>query len=151
MHIYLYMREVTLILNIGITAVNAMIVYGAVARNLENPPSGVKILQNATGNSIENSNFSIENKPDIFYEFEGKIYTKKEFALEINASLTLLIGIMQIAMGFCRLGFVTLFFSDAMVNAYAAGCAVHVISSQIQYVLGYKVKQYYGPFKLFFV
>lgn len=51
----------------------------------------------------------------------------------------------------CHLGFLTIFFSNAMVNAYTTGCGVHVFSSQINYVLGYKIKGYNGVLKLYFV
>ena len=126
-----------------------MMVSGAVVRNVENPPQGVRILTNPMHLSENSSNFS--QSSSVFYDYNGHIYTKKEFAIEINASLTLLIGLIQIVLGFCRMGFVTLFFSDAVFNAFAAGCAVHVASAQIPYVLGFEVKQYYCPLKLFFV
>lgn len=49
------------------------------------------------------------------------------------------------------MGFLTIFFSNAMVDSYTTGVAVHVFSSQINYVLGYKVKSPSGIGKLYFV
>ena len=49
------------------------------------------------------------------------------------------------------MGFLTIFFSNAMVDSYTTGVAFHVFSSQINYVLGYKVKSPSGIGKLYFV
>ena len=53
--------------------------------------------------------------------------------------------------GIFKLGFLTIFFSNAMINSYTIGVAVHVFSSQINHLLGYKVKSYPGLFNLIYV
>ena len=46
---------------------------------------------------------------------------------------------------------VVVFFSRAFVTSYTTAVAVHVFSSQVPAILGYKVTNYYGPLKLYYV
>ena len=59
--------------------------------------------------------------------------------------------ILYVYIGIFKLGFLTIFFSNAMINSYTIGVAVHVFSSQVNHILGYKVKSYPGLFKLIYV
>ena len=86
-----------------------------------------------------------------FYLYRGENYTRLEMLVAVNASLTLLVGVLQLAMFALRLGFLTALFSNAMVSGYTTGVAVHVFSSQISYILGYRVHSYHGPLNLLFV
>lgn len=86
-----------------------------------------------------------------FYMYRGENYTRLEMLVAVNASLTLLVGVFQLVMFVLRLGFLTALFSNAMVCGYTTGVAVHVFSSQISYLLGYRVHTYHGPLNLVFV
>lgn len=50
-----------------------------------------------------------------------------------------------------NLGFLTVLFSNAVINGYATGVAIHAISSQISAILGYRVKSYKGVLNLIYV
>lgn len=85
------------------------------------------------------------------YLYGGEKYTRLEMLVAVNASLTLLVGVFQLVMYVLRLGFLTALFSNAMVSGYTTGVAVHVFSSQISYLLGYRVDSHHGPLNLVFV
>lgn len=60
--------------------------------------------------------------------------------------------LLQILFSVFRLGFLFVLFSRPMFGAYTAAAAVHVISGQVPYLLGYRIKSYYyGPIKLYYV
>jgi len=65
--------------------------------------------------------------------------------LKIAISLACLIGIIQIAMGAARLGFVATFMSDPMISGFTTGSAVLVVISQMPHILGIKVPQFSRP------
>ena len=123
-------------------------VNGAVSSKLQIPPAGVtKTTRNIQVGKDNDTKTTVE---DIFI-YNGQEYSEKDFSLMVNASLMLFVGVLQLAMGFCRLGFITLFFSDPMVNGYVAGAAIHVASSQLPDVFGYKIKKFHGPLTLYYV
>ena len=62
-----------------------------------------------------------------------KIYNQ----LAIQCSL--LLGMAYILMGLCRLGFVTIFLSHAVVSGFTTGAAILIALSQIKYLLGYNI------------
>ena len=74
-----------------------------------------------------------------------------EMMLSVNASITLLVGIIQLAMCVFRLGFLTALFSNAMVSGYTTGLAVIVFSTQVPSFFGYSAQTYSGPFSLYHV
>ncbi|XP_068719707.1 prestin-like isoform X1 [Montipora capricornis] len=65
--------------------------------------------------------------------------------LEIAVTLSFLVGIIQIAMGAARLGFVATFMSDPMISGFTTGSAVLVVISQVKHILGLKVPQIPAP------
>lgn len=72
-----------------------------------------------------------------------------EFKVSVACSLSLLVGLCQVLMGFIGLGFVSAYFSDSFVSAYTCGSAIHVGTSQIKDIFGLKnVKKYQGMFKI---
>lgn len=57
-------------------------------------------------------------------------------------------GIILLAMGFLKLGFITAYLSDSFFSAFTSGAAVHIATSQIPAIFGIKVKRYSGAFKI---
>ena len=51
-------------------------------------------------------------------------------------------------MYFLQLGFVTDYLSEPMVNGFLAGSALHVLTSQLKLIFGFKLKANDGVFKL---
>ena len=57
-------------------------------------------------------------------------------------------GIIQVGMYFLQLGFVTDYLSEPMVNGFLAGAALHVCTSQLKLLFGFKLASYDGVFKI---
>lgn len=57
-------------------------------------------------------------------------------------------GIIQVGMYFLQLGFVTDYLSEPMVNGFLAGSALHVLTSQLKLLFGFKLTAYDGVFKV---
>ncbi|KAK3583259.1 hypothetical protein CHS0354_011145 [Potamilus streckersoni] len=53
-------------------------------------------------------------------------------------------------LGVLRLGFITIYLTDALVGGFTTGAAVHVFTSQLQAVLQVKADRYSGAFKLIY-
>ncbi|XP_067683915.1 prestin-like isoform X1 [Haliotis asinina] len=68
--------------------------------------------------------------------------------LKIAMAVTFGIGCIQLLMGLCRLGFVTVYLSDPLVSGFTTGAACHVFTSQIKHIFGVQMGRYYGPLKL---
>ncbi|VDD95694.1 unnamed protein product [Enterobius vermicularis] len=69
--------------------------------------------------------------------------------IEVAATLTFALGILQLVAGLLRLEFLTTYFSDQLVAGYTTGSAVHVIIGQVNEVLGIKIPKSTGPGYLF--
>ncbi|XP_078370071.1 prestin-like isoform X2 [Oculina patagonica] len=65
--------------------------------------------------------------------------------IEIAISLSLLVGIIQVAMGAAKLGFVATFLSDPLISGFTTGSAVFVVVSQLKHILGLTIPQITGP------
>ncbi|KAH9504783.1 hypothetical protein Btru_061948 [Bulinus truncatus] len=65
-------------------------------------------------------------------------------------AVTFCVGIIQITLGFLRMGFLTTFLSDPLISGFTTGAAIHVFSSQIKSAFGVTVKRFSGPLKLIF-
>jgi len=52
---------------------------------------------------------------------------------------SLLVGIVYLLLGACRLGFVTIFLSHAVVAGFTTGAALLIALSQVKYLVGYDV------------
>ncbi|XP_043407677.1 solute carrier family 26 member 6 isoform X3 [Chelonia mydas] len=69
--------------------------------------------------------------------------------VELVATLTMLVGIFQIALGMLQFGFVVTYLSEPLVRGYTTAAAVHVLVSQLKYVFGVEVAEQSGPFSMF--
>ncbi|CAH8592008.1 unnamed protein product [Schistosoma turkestanicum] len=70
----------------------------------------------------------------------------------VAMTLSFLIGIIQLIIGFCQLGTFTSYLAPSMVSGYTSGAGFHVLSSQISSLFGVKAaKKYQGPGSFFMV
>ncbi|TNN19310.1 Prestin [Schistosoma japonicum] len=70
----------------------------------------------------------------------------------VAVTLTFLVGIVQLTIGFCRLGTFTSYLAPSMVSGYTSGSGYHVLSSQVSSLFGVKsAKKYQGPGSFFMV
>uniref|UniRef100_A0A671Y4Y9 Solute carrier family 26 member 3 n=1 Tax=Sparus aurata TaxID=8175 RepID=A0A671Y4Y9_SPAAU len=79
--------------------------------------------------------------------FEG--LTRDEQRVLVASSVTFLAGIMQLAMGVLQVGFVVMYLSDTLVSGFTTAAAVHILVSQLKFVLGLVVPGISGPLIIF--
>lgn len=68
--------------------------------------------------------------------------------IRLAGAITFMAGIVQIILGYCKLGVVTTYMSDSLVSGFTTGAAVHVFTSQVKYVFGLRIRRFSGVFQL---
>ncbi|ESO97404.1 hypothetical protein LOTGIDRAFT_53031, partial [Lottia gigantea] len=71
-----------------------------------------------------------------------------DYKESVAMSVTLFCGLMMIAMGFLKLGFITAYLSESFFAAFTSGAAVHIFTSQVTPMLGLHVTRHSGIFKI---
>uniref|UniRef100_A0AAQ4NY46 STAS domain-containing protein n=1 Tax=Gasterosteus aculeatus aculeatus TaxID=481459 RepID=A0AAQ4NY46_GASAC len=89
-----------------------------------------------------------EGLPHNITGFEG--LTRDEQRVLVASSVTFLAGIMQLAMGILQVGFVVMYLSDTLVSGFTTAAAVHILVSQLKFVLGLTVPGLSGPLALIY-
>jgi solute carrier family 26, other len=69
-----------------------------------------------------------------------------EYRVNAAATLTILVGIVQIVMGAFGLGIISVYFNEAFVSGYTCSSAIHVLTSQIKDIFGIKGTIKYNGF-----
>ncbi|XP_026153698.1 sulfate anion transporter 1 [Mastacembelus armatus] len=69
---------------------------------------------------------------------------KECYAISIAAALTLLAGVYQVIMAVFRLGFVSVYLSTPMLDGFATGASVTILTVQVKYLLGLKIPRHHG-------
>jgi len=64
-------------------------------------------------------------------------YDSVYIRLAIQASL--LVGLTYLIMGICRMGFVTIFLSHAVISGFTTGAAVIIATTQLKHIFGYNI------------
>ncbi|XP_066582584.1 prestin isoform X2 [Prorops nasuta] len=70
--------------------------------------------------------------------------------MQVATAVTFLVGIFQVIMYIFQLGIISTLLSETLVNSFTTGAAVHVLISQIKDLLGLKLSNHKGYFKLIF-
>ncbi|XP_035208266.1 sulfate transporter-like isoform X1 [Stegodyphus dumicola] len=68
--------------------------------------------------------------------------------IHIAMIITFVVGILQTAMGLCRMGYLTSFMSDEMISAFITGTVIHILTSQIKPLTGVEILKHSGPFNV---
>ncbi|TKS91044.1 Chloride anion exchanger [Collichthys lucidus] len=89
-----------------------------------------------------------EGPPANITGFEG-LNTDEQRVL-VASSVTFLVGIMQLAMGVLQVGFVVMYLSDTLVSGFTTAAAVHILVSQLKFVLGLQVPGISGPLAIIY-
>ncbi|XP_076202476.1 solute carrier family 26 member 6 isoform X2 [Aptenodytes patagonicus] len=71
--------------------------------------------------------------------------------VELVATITVLTGIFQVALGLLQFGFVVTYLSDPLVRGYTTAASVHVLVSQLKNVFGVSLGEHSGPLSLFVI
>uniref|UniRef100_A0A8D2JSP1 Solute carrier family 26 member 3 n=1 Tax=Sciurus vulgaris TaxID=55149 RepID=A0A8D2JSP1_SCIVU len=69
--------------------------------------------------------------------------------LMVATTVTVLSGIIQLALGVLRIGFVVIYLSESLISAFTTAAAVHVLVSQLKFMLQLSVPAFTDPFSLF--
>ncbi|KAM9845697.1 chloride anion exchanger-like [Aulostomus maculatus] len=89
-----------------------------------------------------------EGPPANITGFEG--LTRDEQRVLVASSITFLTGVMQLAMGLLQVGFVVMYLSDTLVSGFTTAAAVHILVSQLKFVLGLQVPGISGPLSIIY-
>ncbi|XP_068162837.1 chloride anion exchanger-like isoform X2 [Antennarius striatus] len=68
----------------------------------------------------------------------------------VASSVTFLVGIMQLAMGVFQVGFVVMYLSETLVSGFTTAAAVHILVSQLKFVLGLEVRGITGMLSIIY-
>lgn len=63
----------------------------------------------------------------------------------------LLFPFLQLAMGILQFGFIVVYLSDTLVSGFTTAAAVHILVSQLKFVLGLDVPGVSGPLSIIYV
>uniref|UniRef100_A0A8C3GBW6 Solute carrier family 26 member 3 n=1 Tax=Cyclopterus lumpus TaxID=8103 RepID=A0A8C3GBW6_CYCLU len=80
--------------------------------------------------------------------FEG--LTQDQQRVLVASSMTFLMGIFQLAMGVLQVGFIVVYMSDTLVSGFTTAAAVHILVSQLKFVLGLTVPGISGPLSVIY-
>ncbi|XP_047574530.1 sulfate anion transporter 1 isoform X1 [Lutra lutra] len=67
------------------------------------------------------------------------------YAIRIATALTLVAGIYQVLLGMLRLGFVSAYLSQPLLEGFAMGASVTILTSQLKHLLGVRIPRHQGP------
>ncbi|XP_077449544.1 prestin [Stigmatopora argus] len=118
-------------ISIGTFAVISLMIGGVVVREVPDFP---------TPPPINGSNVSAG----------ANVILRDAKRVEVAVVLTTLVGIIQIVLGILRFGFVAIYLTEPLVRGFTTAAAVHVVVSQLKYLLGVKTKRYSGPLSVIF-
>ncbi len=109
----------------------------------------IAIVSLFSGIAIEKLTTNFEQSLNVTANSTEYIAEVAEFRLTAAVSLTVLVGIFQLILGFSGLGIVSRYFSDTFVSSYTCASAIHVIMSQIKDLFGIKnTVKYSGMFNV---
>ncbi|XP_048012270.1 uncharacterized protein LOC125245645 [Megalobrama amblycephala] len=89
-----------------------------------------------------------EGPPANITAFEG--LTKDEQRILVSASLTVLVGLFQLGMGLLQVGFIVMYLSDTLISGFTTAAAVHILISQLKFILGLTVPGFSGPLAIIY-
>ncbi|XP_012683507.2 pendrin [Clupea harengus] len=67
----------------------------------------------------------------------------------VASTMTVVVGLFQVAMGLLQVGFLVRYLSDPLVGGFTTAAALHVFISQIKIVLSVPTDSHNGPFSIF--
>ncbi|GAB1297371.1 Chloride anion exchanger [Apodemus speciosus] len=90
---------------------------------------------------------SPENFPKLFSDsVENNTDVQK---VTVAASVTVLSGIIQLLLGVLQVGFVVIYLSESLISGFTTAAAIHVLVSQLKFMLQLTVPAHSDPFSIF--
>uniref|UniRef100_A0A3Q2NZB0 Solute carrier family 26 member 5 n=1 Tax=Fundulus heteroclitus TaxID=8078 RepID=A0A3Q2NZB0_FUNHE len=65
--------------------------------------------------------------------------------VQVAVVLTTMVGVIQFVFGLLRFGFVAIYLTEPLVRGFTTAAAMHVVISQLKYLLGVKTQRFSGP------
>ncbi|XP_041833650.1 prestin [Melanotaenia boesemani] len=65
--------------------------------------------------------------------------------VQVAVVLTTMAGFIQIVLGLLRFGFVAIYLTEPLVRGFTTAASMHVVISQLKYLLGVKTQRFSGP------
>lgn len=96
--------------------------------------------------SVANRLIPDEGPPVNITGFEGLDIEQQRVL--VASTVSFLTGLIQLAMGVLQVGFVVMYLSDVLVSGFTTAAAVHILVSQLKFVLGLQVPNFSGPLAL---
>ncbi|XP_042528685.1 sulfate anion transporter 1 [Dipodomys spectabilis] len=90
-------------------------------------------------------NGSTLNGSAVLLEFGLQSCGRDCLAIRIATALTLVTGIYQVLMSVLRLGFVSTYLSQPLLDGFAMGASVTILTSQLRHLLGVRIPRHQGP------
>ncbi|XP_030050322.1 sulfate anion transporter 1 [Microcaecilia unicolor] len=69
---------------------------------------------------------------------------KECYAISVATALTFLAGVYQVLMGVFQLGFLSMYLSEPMLDGFATGASLMILTAQVKYLLGIKIPRSQG-------
>uniref|UniRef100_A0A8C4MEX1 Solute carrier family 26 member 3 n=1 Tax=Equus asinus TaxID=9793 RepID=A0A8C4MEX1_EQUAS len=67
----------------------------------------------------------------------------------VAAMVTILSGIIQLLLGVLQIGFVVIYLSESLISGFTTAAAIHVLVSQLKFILQLTVPAHTDPFSIF--
>ncbi|KAK1334989.1 hypothetical protein QTO34_004565 [Cnephaeus nilssonii] len=71
------------------------------------------------------------------------------YKVMVAATVTVLSGIIQLLLGVLQVGFLVIYLSESLISGFTTAAAVHVLVSQLKFMLQLSVPSHTDPFSLF--
>ncbi|KAM6980729.1 solute carrier family 26 member 6, like 1 [Aplochiton taeniatus] len=104
------------------------------------------MLGSVTERLAPDSDFLIGNGTN--FAAEVNITARDSYRIQVAAATTVLGGLIQLALGLVKFGFVGTYLSEPLVRAYTTAAAAHAVVAQLKYVFGLPSKRFSGPLSL---
>uniref|UniRef100_A0A8C3S0P8 Solute carrier family 26 member 1 n=1 Tax=Chelydra serpentina TaxID=8475 RepID=A0A8C3S0P8_CHESE len=103
------------------------------------------LLSLMVGNSYEwNGNNSNVTPFNLTLEGLSAECGKECYAIGVATALTFLAGVYQVLMGVFRLGFVSIYLSESVLDGFATGASLTILTAQVKYLIGIKIPRSQG-------
>ncbi|XP_059185616.1 solute carrier family 26 member 6, like [Centropristis striata] len=76
------------------------------------------------------------------------ITARDSYRVQVAAATTVLGGLIQVALGLVKFGFVGTYLSEPLVRAYTTAASAHAVVAQLKYIFGVSPMRFSGPFSL---
>ncbi|XP_032873086.1 sulfate transporter-like [Amblyraja radiata] len=70
---------------------------------------------------------------------------RKCYAISVSAALTFMCGVYQLLMAIFHLGFVSKYLSEPLLDGFATGASITIVTMQVKYLIGVKLPRSHGP------